>query len=845
MNIYQAGYTRRGRQGQGAGWSIVAPSVDMSQIARDGFSGIAGNLAELANSRDMQREAYGVFQYDRYMYYLHINYDTSGEEIADSRGVSFTHGYICNLSDYYKLCQEPENFTGLLPETFQTAYDPNVDAFPGVQELPHTGMNHGEIMAKYGFTMESYRQLILGTLCAIEGLGSALCIKVSCSQEEYLNVCREIMYLIFCGLPFQLRTKVTFFSGRGGKTVVFFSDRQEGDNYFDLDAMAGKCDSGVLEKYEFTKMFGITEEDTRQSILRTMAEFTERVFEVPLKEMNCELIRHGFQFCLYRRAGQSIHKEQAAELLASFMGYPLKDCEETDIYLTVLLESMNANNLVVEDRRLLKKITDRAKQSQSETLQAAYRNFYARQIVSGSRQEGFQELLSQYKKDSAQFELLSGYIRDRDRDFYDEFNREVYLPHRLSSLRKILTFLEQEQPEPLELFLQLTEKTLAKEMQEAGDYARLKDVHGLALRVAGRLKRANAEYAGHLKKKANYLFWENFRLEQFRVEQIKEYENYGLREIVTCGAGGKRSENAEDVFVLQKIVKRLYQGADGELIYDIFFTDRFTSSMEVRKTAQKLARKELTRLCDPETAEGVDYSLACYFNLETGCFDALGWIRKLLELSDEGLFDVDTVSRSVRRSAILADGILRRQCMQAFAEELKNKAWKQGLETDREVKRGLVRYSEYLGGGVEKNSPSTKDDPAFSVHRMLTGYLPLFALALYLWGMHRYIGLSLIQSGVMAGIAVIAVLGCIALKIAVNGGWRDYLECIGADMLTMLMAAVLELMLSVLFGLLLWKLPSLQRSNNAWLRTLTIWTAAAVHTAAAIIGIAMVDVEED
>ena len=47
MNLYQAGYYRRGKQGSGAGWGIVSPSKGMSQIAKEGFKGIAAKLVEL------------------------------------------------------------------------------------------------------------------------------------------------------------------------------------------------------------------------------------------------------------------------------------------------------------------------------------------------------------------------------------------------------------------------------------------------------------------------------------------------------------------------------------------------------------------------------------------------------------------------------------------------------------------------------------------------------------------------------------------------------------------------------------------------------------------------------
>ena len=223
MDLYQAGYTRRGRQGEGSGWSLVSESEGMSQKAKDGFAGFAGNLAELVQSIDMPEEAIGMFYDDRFLYYLHINYKTEAEG-GDNRGISFTHGYCFNLMDYYTLCKNPEKLFGIKEEVFLKNYDSNVVSYPMMEDFSYHNMNLEYLKEKYQLSRELYRRLLIGATCAIEGYTDSLCIKMNCAKEEYAQVCKEVMYLIMQGLPYHLRIKVTL--SRWKDQYLFFrSDR--------------------------------------------------------------------------------------------------------------------------------------------------------------------------------------------------------------------------------------------------------------------------------------------------------------------------------------------------------------------------------------------------------------------------------------------------------------------------------------------------------------------------------------------------------------------------------------------------------------------------------------------
>ena len=61
MNLYQAGYFRKGKQGSNAGWGLVSSSSGMSQFAQDGFEGIAANLVELKKTAGIPVVNTGIF----------------------------------------------------------------------------------------------------------------------------------------------------------------------------------------------------------------------------------------------------------------------------------------------------------------------------------------------------------------------------------------------------------------------------------------------------------------------------------------------------------------------------------------------------------------------------------------------------------------------------------------------------------------------------------------------------------------------------------------------------------------------------------------------------------------
>ena len=107
MNLYQAGYFRKGKQGSNSGWGVVSPSEGMGRMAIDGYSGIASNIVELTKMKDagLPQVNRGVFKHDLFVYLLQSNFTAAGHDL---RGVSYVHSYCFNNSEYYEMMKKPE-----------------------------------------------------------------------------------------------------------------------------------------------------------------------------------------------------------------------------------------------------------------------------------------------------------------------------------------------------------------------------------------------------------------------------------------------------------------------------------------------------------------------------------------------------------------------------------------------------------------------------------------------------------------------------------------------------------------------------------------------------------------
>lgn len=849
MNLYQAGYTRRGRQGEGAGWSIVFPSEDMSQAAKEGFSGFAGNLAELVNGNTMPKEAFGVFRHDRFVYYMNINYEVSGGENADARGVSFTHGYCFNLADYYALCEKPEQLLGVADGTFRKEYDSSVKALPVAHELAYEPMDYRVLMDKYGLDAESYRYLLIGATCALEGFTNALCIKAERPLEEYGQVCREIMYLIMRGLPYHLRTKVTFFSYKGGKTGIYFSDKAEGNNYFDLDTKEHVCDKSKLEHYQFTLVYGVKDDGQRQKLLRAMAMFIDQAFDVQLKDIDCDLVEHAFQSQKKNELGKAIDDDLTISLLNSFMRYPLKESEAVEEYLAVLLESISENNLQVKDSKILNRVVNRAQSSANPALHKSYLIFYARQILAKDDQEGHKLLWKQYNEDKEQYAILIDAIKRMDEGYYKNYYEKVFLPSRLKNLQQFVSYLKECGADVIssDTFIDLLYNVTEQEMGVAQGFEGQMEARTKAEEIANLMYQASPEDGRQYLLYADYLLWNGFEISQFSLQDADRYRECSLDELATHGFNRKACENAQTVRDLLGIAvdfASIGKRPAAKKIYDIFFTDEIINDMAVKKVLQGILRKSQLKECRYESSGDFELSILCHYDLERDRIEAAKWIRKIIYAGREKILKPEILPKVVRGSYTLNDGRLKKYISRSLEKELEEKAWKVGEEEDKKVKRAMELLLACLRGeeiGVGDDMQAEQNF-RFCLHKVAVGSLAAVAIGFFVWCLLNYCGLSPVIGIAAGAVAVVGLIAVVAAKIVMEGGIGEYFESLGIQEPKELAIVGGSVAILAILAIGLWflvrLLPGLQTAERANLKTIVAAASCGFFALVAIAGAA-------
>lgn len=807
MNLYQAGYTRKGKQGWDSGWDIVFPSADMPTVAKDGFRGFAGNLAMVADNDNMPKEVFGVFRRDPFLYFMNTNYRVSRQDI-DPRGVSFTHGYCIELADYYELCKQPEKLLGVREGTFRTEYDPEERALPTVDELAYEKMDPAVLRKKYGLDKDdsdktkrsSYCELLYGVTCALEGYMSALCIKTDRPLEEYGQVCREVIYLIMRGLPYHLRPRLTFCSYKGGNAKVYFSDKAEGNHYFDLETKEWVHDESKVVDYAFTLIYKQADQ-TWQNLLKTTAEFIEETFDVPLENFDCGQMELAFHAKLKNPNGE-VDTDLAITLLRDFLSYPLKEGQKADEYLAFLLECISRNRSLRIDDGTFRRVVYRAQKSANQALREAYLTYYAGRILASEKSEGHNELWGQYIKDKEQYEIIVGIIKKENRSYYEQYYVECFLPGKLKSFQDILEYLEEESkitqftggPSGKKISDEAQEKRQMLKRIIKGDvfYNLLKNATDEEIRqndrqigwteahdMADKINFYCPEAAERYKLWVDFRLWEKFKLSDFFASKISQYREYNLNQLALEGYEGQECKKAQEVKKLVAICRDSPWNWDK--IYKSAFVGSGLMSADKKKQLQWLVQNErLTILDDSTKQDRMDKCLFIHYNFECNSPEISEWVREMRVTNE---ITKENLSQTLQNSRIQKYNELKQQILTGLEVELGSGSSK-GMQAKiqlwmKEIQRCLkdtnsnTDYSDnsenttgYCNGNQGKNGTkkiSNRSDAVDSgalqiplcLCRVAVGYLAITTIVFSGWCIWNYL-----EKPIWAlVIGIVAVLG--------------------------------------------------------------------------------------
>ncbi len=765
MKLYQAGYFRKGKQGNDAGWGIVSPSEGMSKTAKDGFQGIAANLTELKQKESMPVRNLGLFFHDRFVYLMHVNYAAAGE---DARGVSFIHGYCFNLTDYYELCSAPSHLFGLREDNFQMEYDEKIKAYPVAEGFSaYVDYDFQALLKKYGFTDDEYRKLILGALCAIEGYSDSLCIKCDKQPEDYMHVYREILYLIMMGLPYHMRIRVSCFSYKGAKAAIYLSDMVKGNNYADLDAREFVCDTTRLGNYDFTRIYNAAANNVilRDGIFRVIEQFVNKSFKNPMKEACCGQVEAGFRAGLKNEDGMDAGR--ALELLQSFTSYSLTEDKGVYDYMTKLLHFINEGETAVLDKKTNDFLMEFYEKKEDRAFRAEMDQYYTLTILT-SGEKGYKTLMDLEKKSVKQYKAVCGLIRERNPEYYQQYQEKEYLPGILTDLDKIGSYLAKEKGKLTEgeclVILDIFTSFIKRELEDANSFDRLWDLEKESGKILGRFPDGLQEKAVSTKDKVCEWIWERFDLRWFEPKKKEEYEDCGLGKVADKGYRDDVENNATLVNDMLIILKNDFEPGGGmdpfSFLFELFFTDRRTADIEEKKALKEVLRKEFLRISGWKTKKGFDVSLCLYYTYDNELFDVINWCKDCYQAKRaEDLFSPASIKGWIRRSELLD----KSKWQDSFIKSLEAgvKAAKKGEgDLSREQEKSLKNYRDCLmGKEIEKKHETVEEGTSFadSWHRIFIGFMALLSIGVGLRSIYSYSSGDIRIGAFSAGIVFLAI----------------------------------------------------------------------------------------
>lgn len=757
MDLYQAGYFRLGKQGRGSGWDTVSPSDGMSNFAIDGFKGIAANLINLQETINMPVEAAGLFQYDKFIYFIHVNYAAHGE---DGRGVAYVHAYCFSIKDYYGLCIQPEMLFGIKPGTFDMEYRPGIKAYPIEHSLPYEKINYNALMDKYHISNVQYKNIILGAICAIEGYSNPMCIKCSTSLDNYLEIYKDIMYLVMAGLPYHLRQKALSFSYKGIHTTIYFSGITEGNNYFDLDSGESFCDFSMLEKYYFIRIYNTPvyyNNENRDRAFQNIASFINASYKNPLKNADCEMIEAGFQAKIKKNEDGGILPETVPGLLDTFLKYDITNSNEAAEYIAALLETAYNNNRDITKRIPIEKIKGLYGKFTLERLHKQIAYVFIQLVLGckkdGRTEKGFDILWNLKKENPSLYNLVCTYLKELSYEFYNSYFINRFLPCEIINLDKAEEYLTNNRKnisvDIYQAFLKQIKNIIDKEIKKATSFAGMLSVVKRASIITDRFSGFNG--LKDIFYYSCYVLWNNFNMDWFK---IKDLDNYKFCQVQKIAGGfeGKPSPNAENVSWLLFMAENVLQFSEiSELSQFIFTNDQFDNKEFKNKILRELKKGFNAGIKRKTIYRDMEISLLLNYNIKNRQFVLADWIN---EIEENVEFNENLMEEFVQASSLLQKEEIKRIVIQSAESTVKNKRELKYYNLDSNGRKALNKLQNCLSGKAS-SSRNTKQLFYYTLHREIIGFFAIFTFIICNLSLWRYSSMGSYMPLVLAAVFIV------------------------------------------------------------------------------------------
>lgn len=720
MNFYQAGYYRVGKQGADAGWRVVSASDGMSTNAISGFEGIASAIVDRKNP-NVPVINMGIYTDERFAYIVHVNYMAKGE---DERGVTYIHCYCCGIKDFYSLVHTPEMIFGIDESAFPMEYMMENQRYPVVTSIPYKGMDCDELLSKYGISRDNCREIVLGALSALEGLTPSLCIVKNINLADYELFYKEMMYLVMCFVPVEMRVLMSSYSFSGEtKARVYVTNVIDSSNYADLDAQDYKTDYSRLVKYSFTKIYNIDSINnaTIKSFLRTIDEKHSLLTDKPYLNPQCKDVEVAFNMVL--RAGkQGIDKSHVVDLIRDLLDFDLFTSPEPITFLVDLLHILNTDDIPFDDVRSKKKINSIYKKSNNRALAQEIDMMYARQVYKlPNDNEKAAELLKLRNESASAYNSVLEKIREVDYNLFHRLYVEKLLPSILSSLNSVSDHLLEIRDNEISDFLKddysISLKELLhlakKEIDLNSSYEGLLSIEKKIRPITDSFSTFNNSMAPKVKECLLEIYaymWYTFQPDWFEGDKEELYKYDRCLQLSKVAQSNKYYLGIQEAQSYLSLVELFT--AEGLInievstkIKDFVFGNipEFSPSKKMELQRWLTFNLNFHGLSSASYEIGAfDSLLTLYYSSAKSSFDIVSWAKKMYDLLGDKAFEKNYIKDVVARSKIIGT-IKYKEKMQENISVALEKGKNADISIPANIQAGLRRYLGIISG-KEKNN---------------------------------------------------------------------------------------------------------------------------------------------
>lgn len=590
MNIYQVYYTRRGKGDADLGWGIWGKSDGVSNDVCEYIRGSKANEAVFAAGKNYKENMLALETDDRFAYVMNSDYNAM---VLDGRGNMFFHALALGISDLYTLLKRPESVLGISDRVFASDDDVIARTDKSVKQLPvlqaletDREFDEAALRQKYGLTDEKMQALLTCVAGSIEHK-SALCIVLPEGQETLRDRGREIMYCIYCALPYDLRVLVHFSTLQSQISNIYFATDKNSDYYFDI--ASGRCcaDDVGVERYSFIDA-GILGGKEREKLYQKMTQFSEKTFETARKRKTITLRR--IQIAYEAITGDISNAELPQKLMELLRTEMENHTAGIDDYCAQLVERMFELHMTEKLKNQMNMLMGRFRETKSERFKAVYAQLFIVQYCEEISMHSFEMLYKTRKREKESYEYIVRLLVQGDGK-YQKYISEYYAQYIYEKAVNSIADLERERDiQPIfsnmsdvdTVFLRKYTQLAPEEMESLSTNEERYEYFCTRKRYLSKTFKHDTKRKDIVLDKCREVYWRLFDLQQILYMSCDQYRD--------MSSVGNIGEEEKIVLSFVRVLEEMNKKQSDRCLYEALMRGEFGSNPSVVQNILKELR---------------------------------------------------------------------------------------------------------------------------------------------------------------------------------------------------------------------------------------------------------------